>query len=131
MAVPHLDNSAPLVQVQLDHEVCGRCSNIPECCIDYWMSTFVGQKFDRRWRKQQEAYRELILAVQDRHQLNWYYRPCPECLGSLKISTVTRCSSIAASDCYRHKDRAYLCSIETDLVKIEEHRKRPMVLRDL
>jgi hypothetical protein len=63
------------------HRAFGLHSNIPECCVDYFVGTW-------RTRFDTERGRDYVKMTK-----SWKYIPCPECLAAKRIERLHYCDS--------------------------------------
>jgi hypothetical protein len=68
---------------------CGICSNIPECCINFFIST---NNIDL---KVFEQYKKEVTNC----GYKFAYVPCPECLKLGRVNKLKSCAEIAEEDC--------------------------------
>jgi len=59
------------------HELYGLHSNIPACCVNFWVYDFQHRTFDA-----QVAYNDLYNPYQ---QMDWGYIPCPRCIINCEV----------------------------------------------
>jgi hypothetical protein len=67
------------------HRAFGKHSNIPDCCIDFWLTEWltVFQDDGSGWK---HPYARAV------NSSKWGYVPCPECLGEGNRIKVKDCS---------------------------------------
>ena len=78
----------------------GQHSNIPECCIDFfidkWLKLYsIGS---RKSRKEIEDYHKLIRKAGNTVGKKFGYIPCPDCIAKLNWHKVHTCTTKCKSD---------------------------------
>jgi hypothetical protein len=70
------------------HVVCGVRSNIPECCIKFWLT---------KWTRMTPERKRVYRLKSKSH--SGQYIPCPKCVAKNRVADITHCVGLFAP-CY-------------------------------
>lgn len=75
------------------HRAYGKHSNIPDCCIEFWLTEWLREFRDELGTGWSSPYARAI------NRAGWGYVPCPECFGGGFKIKVRDCAKECKRDC--------------------------------